>query len=58
MQTCALLECPENTPATIRMYVFVPGGSYPLWVCTPEHGRLLQQAGAENGADVVFAKDD
>jgi len=54
MHTCASLTCEENTPATIPMYVFVAGGSYPLWVCTTEHGRDLIEAGRANDADVRF----
>lgn len=52
---CANLRCPVGSPATIKVHVFVPGGSYPLFVCSDEHFESLKSDGAEHGADVVRA---
>ena len=56
VETCAYLQCEPNTPADIKVHVFVPGGSYPLWVCSEDHFEKLVDAGAEHGADVVKAR--
>lgn len=53
---CAYLHCPKYTPATTMVYVFMPGGHYPLFVCSDEHFEGLKEMGAENGAEVVRAK--
>lgn len=52
-ETCMFLECEDNTQATMALYVFVPGGSYPIFACGPEHAVALQNA-APDGVDVVI----